>query len=214
MIIEAKPLSKRNFVRLFRFLKFIFRFKFNKIIIRECEIRPDISYLLLCNHFSFWDGFWLAYMVHIVFQRRNLLNTVYTMTLKQQMLNYKWLRNVGCFSIEPGKISVVESIQYATKVMDTPGNILFIFPQGKLESSHVRTIEMEKGIASLIPRIKAPYQMIWCSNITEYFESINQTLYMNLLDLGPEKKFDFEELKGRVNTFHQECLDALVRNKK
>jgi len=129
------------------------------------------------------------------------------------MEKHKWLQNLGCFSIEPGKISALESMQYAIQVLNTPGNILLIFPQGKLESSHIRNIEMEKGLAYLMKKTQSPYQIIWNSNITEYFESINPTLYMKLYDLGPGEEIHFEDLKPKIDAFHQKSLDSLIRKK-
>lgn len=129
------------------------------------------------------------------------------------MEQHKWLQYLGCFSIDPGKISALESMQYAARVLDTPGNILLLFPQGKLESSHIRNIELEKGIAYLMKKVKSPYQLIWTSNITEYFESINPTLYMKMYDLGPGEKIHFDDLKTKIDSFHQKSLDSLIRKK-
>ena len=213
MILESKPLSKRNFRLLYWFLSLLFKGYFKKIIIKECSIREGQSYLLLCNHFSFWDGFWGAYLMHRVFQRRNLMRKVYTLTLKKQMENHPWLQYLGCFSIDPGKPTVIESIRYARKVIQTPGNILLVFPQGKLESSHVRTLQLEKGISSIASKVHSPCQIIWCSNITEYFESSKPTLYMNLLDCGSVQDFNFEKLNREINLFHQNKLDEQIRNR-
>ncbi len=122
-----------------------------------------------------------------------------------------WLRYVGSFSVDPGKRSIAESFDYAAEILSEPGNLLLFFPQGKLESCHIRNIQFEDGIRQIIPQIKGNCQLIWSSNIIEYFESIKPSVYFNMLDCGTNDAFDFELLKERVNKHHKDALRANIR---
>src|SRR4029079_18859351 len=116
--------------------------RFNKLIIHPVEIKPGYSYLLLCNHLSFWDGFWAAYLSYKTLNNLAPIRGFYTMILKKQLQKNKWLRYFGCFSVSPLGNSIHESIEYAAEKLTSSGNILLLFPQGNLESHYVRHIEL------------------------------------------------------------------------
>ena len=213
MITTSKPLSPFFFKCGAFLFGLLFKRRFNKMVIDAVDVKPAHSYLLMCNHFSFWDGFWAFYLCDKVFWKKNGMRKMYIMSLKKQMEKNPWLRYCGSFSIEPGKRSIKESFSYAAEVLSTPGNLLVFFPQGKLESSHVRNIQFEEGITEIIPRINGNCQLIWSSNLTEYFESIKPSIYFNMLDCGTNHNFDFETLKLRVNRHHRASIKNLIRYK-
>jgi hypothetical protein len=211
MIIKSKPLPP-FFLSCGAFLiGLLFKRRFNKLIIREAEIRAGHSYLLMCNHFSFWDGFLAFYLMNKEIRKPDGMKRLYIMSLKKQMEKNPWLRYVGSFSVDPGKRSIAESFDYAAEILSEPGNLLLFFPQGKLESCHIRNIQFEDGIRQIIPQIKGNCQLIWSSNIIEYFESIKPSVYFNMLDCGTNDAFDFELLKERVNKHHKDALRANIR---
>ena len=127
------------------------------------------------------------------------------------MQKNKWLKYMGSFSVEPGRRSIKESFDYAAEVLGQPGNVLLFFPQGKLESSHIRHIQMEHGIKEIAHRIKGNCQLIWCSTTLEYFESTKPSINYNMLDCGTNNDFNFDELKAKVNTYHLNTLNKYVR---
>jgi hypothetical protein len=118
---------------------------------------------------------------------------------------------MGSFSIDPGKASVNESLDYAAEVLNTPGNLLLYYPQGNLESQHIRHIVFKEGIGEIVTRIKGNCQLIWCSTIIEYFESLKPSIYFNMLDCGTNHEFYFGKLKDKVNQFHNEAIKENVR---
>ncbi|MEO5911445.1 MAG: 1-acyl-sn-glycerol-3-phosphate acyltransferase [Pelobium sp.] len=190
-------------------INLFFKIRFNKFIIRKIPIKPNHSYLLMCNHFSFGDGF-LAYFLsfNAIYPAFNDMNI---MIMKKQLQKNPWLRYIGGFSIDPGKASVAESIAHAAEILSKPGNLLLFYPQGNLESQHVRTIEFQDGINQIIPKIKGDCQIIWSSNIVEYFESLTASIHFNMLDCGTNHDFNFEELKEKVNQHHQNSFQQNLR---
>ncbi|SKB91116.1 1-acyl-sn-glycerol-3-phosphate acyltransferase [Daejeonella lutea] len=194
-----------------KFLNWFLRRRFNKLIINHVNIKPGHSYILMSNHFSFWDGFLAAYLAFNAIHKTRGLNGFYIMVLKKQMQMNPWLKYFGCFSISPGTASVNESLEYAAEILNTPGNLLLMFPQGNLESHHIRTILMKDGISHIVPQIRNDCQLLWSSTIIEYFESLKPSTYFHMLDCGTNHDFDFEELGKKINAHHKEAIQKQVR---
>ncbi|HET8829407.1 MAG TPA: glycerol acyltransferase, partial [Pelobium sp.] len=185
--------------------------RFNKLIINTIDFKADTSYLLLCNHFSFWDGFLATYLVRNSIHKAQGIKGLNFMSVKKQMQMNPWLKYTGSFSVEPGKISSGESVAYAAELLSKPGNVLVLYPQGNLESSHVRQIDLQDGINAIIPQIKGNCQIIWSSNLPEYFESLKTSVYFHMLDCGTNQDFDFDELNKKINDFHKEAIQKQIR---
>lgn len=192
-------------------IELVFKRRFNRLIINDVPIKPGLSYLLMCNHFSFLDGFLAMYLCNKVLWKKEGMKRLYIMSLKKQMEKNKWLRYIGSFSVDPGKASISESFDYAAEILSEPGNLLLFYPQAKLESCHIRRIYFEYGITEIIPRIKGNTQLIWSSNLTEYFESLRPSVYFNMLDCGTNHTFDFDQLQEHVNQHHQKAIAANIR---
>lgn len=211
MMIKAKPLPL-FFIRWGAlFLMWFVRRRFNKMVLNDIEIKPGHSYILMCNHFGFLDGFFAYYLCFKFIDKKQKLKGLYTMSVKKQMEKKPWLKYTGSFSVDPGKRSVRESLDYAAELLNTPGNLLIFYPQAELESSHIRHIEFKDGIYEIISKVKGDCQLIWNSVMLEYFESLKPSAYFNTLDCGDNHDFDFEELKQKVNDHHLQSMRKLVR---
>lgn len=211
MIIKAKPLPTAIFMGLAKVLFWFLKRRFNKMIIHKVAIQPNKSYLLMCNHLGFWDGFWACYLAYYAIHKQQKLSGIYFMVLKKQMQKNKWLKYFGAFSIVPHARSSKESLKYATDILNNPGNLLVMFPQGNIESQHVRHIEIKDGVNTLITSIKGSCQLIWSSNLTEYFESLKQSVYFHMLDCGNNEDFEFEAFKAKINTHHISAIKKQFR---
>jgi hypothetical protein len=211
MIIKAKPLPLFLIKFGTSFLMWFVRLRFNKMIINDIDIKPGHSYILMSNHFGFLDGFFAYYLCFKYINKKQKLKGLYTMSVKKQMEKKPWLRYFGSFSVEPGKRSVRESLQFAAEILSKPGNILLYYPQAELESSHIRHIEFKDGIYEIVTKINGNCQLIWSSNLLEYFESLKPSTYFSLMDCGTNHHFDFEALKLQVNEHHLQSMKKLVR---
>lgn len=211
MIIKAKPLSPFLFKLSAALITFGMKRFIRKLDIVPIDIKPDHSYILMCNHFSFTDGFYAFHICRNAIWGERKMKRMYIMSLKKQMLKKKYLQHVGSFSIDPGKKSIRESFAYAADVLSEPGNLLLYYPQGNLESNHITHIHFEDGLKEIVPLIKGKCQLIWCSNIIEYFESMAPSLQFNMLDCGTNQDFNFEALQAKVNAHHKACLNKNVR---
>lgn len=211
MIIKAKPLPFTFIKWGSSLLMWFFRKRFNKMIIHPVDVKPGHSYILMCNHFGFLDGFFSYYIAFKMIDKQQKLKGLYTMSVKKQMEKNWWLKYAGSFSVEPGRWSIKESLDYAAELLSQPGNILLFFPQADLESQHIRHIDFKGGINEIVKRIKGDCQLLWSSNIIEYFESTKPSAFLTLLDCGTNREFDFEALKQKVNTHHLQSMKKMVR---
>jgi len=210
MIYKSKPLSPKLFPVLAWVAGLFFKSRCKKLNIDPIDLKPGHSYILMCNHFSFWDGFWAFYICNKVFMNKGM-KKLYIMSLKKQMDKNKWLRYIGSFSIDPGKRSINETFDYAAEILSEPGNLLLFYPQGKLESLYTRYIKFDEGLYEIVPRIKGDCQLIWNTTTLEFFESIRPTLSCQMLDCGTNHDFDFESLKKNVNEFHVKAITRDMR---
>ena len=207
MIIKSKPLYPFFFWWGALFVSIFLKSRFNKIKVNSIALNPDHSYILMCNHFSFLDGFLVYYLTHKLFRKKRL----HIMVMKKQMEKNWWLRYIGCFSIDPGKRSIEETFAYTSEILAKPGNVVVIYPQGNMESTHIRTIHFGDGLNQIVPQIKGKCQLLWSSNILEYFESTKPSLQYNLLDCGTNEEYDFEALKEKVNLHHRTSIEKNFR---
>jgi len=211
MIIKSKPLSPFLFKICTSVMTFWLKRFSNKLKIVPVDIKPDHSYILMCNHFSFTDGLYAFLLSRKVIWSKNPVKQLHIMVLKKQMQQKKFLKYLGCFSVDPGKRSIKESFEYAAEALSHPGNVLVYFPQGNLESNHITHIHFEDGLNQIIPLIKGKCQLIWSSNIIEYFESMKPSLHFDMLDCGTNNDYNFEQLKAKVNAHHLASLNKNVR---
>jgi 1-acyl-sn-glycerol-3-phosphate acyltransferase len=209
MIIKSKPLSPFFFNCVAGFIGLFLKWRFNKMIIKPINIKPGHSYILMCNHFGFLDGLLAFYLCNKIIRKKHGMQRLYIMSVKKQMEKNRWLQYIGSFSIDPGKRSIHESFEYAAEILNEPGNLLLFYPQGELESSHIRHIKFEEGLLEIVSKIKGDTQLIWSSNLIEYFESVRPSVYFNMLDCGTNHDFNFEQLQKQVNKHH---LNAIKKN--
>ncbi len=206
MIIQAKPIPFNILIIWIKFFSWIFKHRFNKVIIKKTNIYKNHSYMLMSNHFSFWDGFWACYLMLNGIHKSENIKGFYVMILEKQLQKNMYLRYFGCFSIAQGKASISESLDYAAQVLNTPGNVLLMYPQGNLESQYVRKIIVKEGIGEIINRVTGNCQLVWSSNFLEYFESFKPSVYFNMLDCGVAKNFNMQDFTEKINKHHNNVM--------
>jgi 1-acyl-sn-glycerol-3-phosphate acyltransferase len=122
------------------------------------ELKPDKPLLLMPNHNSWWDGFFIHLLNKHSYNRK-----IYIMMLEEQLRKYWFFRSVGAYSIDPGKPrSVIESLEYTSGIMKQEGGaaLFCLFPQGELlpygaplnyERGYKWIVKRSDGAAILLP---------------------------------------------------------------
>ena len=161
-------LAKRNIFisRLFAIvLKRILAKRFHEIIVEEIPIRKDHSVLLLCNHFSWWDGF-LLFQLNRLFLHKKF----HILVTEENYHAHGFLKYLGAFSVKKQSRSMIETLEYAGKLLNDPANLVVIFPQGKLFSSHCDEVLFEKGLMNIINSSDRKFQYLFVVLLVDYFQ--------------------------------------------
>ena len=103
---------------------------------RSIHIESDFenngkAVLLIANHISWWDGFWMEYLNQKITHRR-----FHFMMLEDQLKKHWYFRYTGGYSVKRKSKEIVKSIEYTNELLSNPKNIILMFPQGKIHSSH------------------------------------------------------------------------------
>ncbi len=170
------------------YILWIVKRQFHEVLFDDIEVDKERSVLLIANHFSFWD----ALILHCV-NERFLKKKFHVMVEKEtvHMLNY--LKFAGAFSVTKRSRDVIESLNYAAKLLDDPQNLVLIFPQGKLFSNYVNDVHFDKGVFRIMQKATGNYQTIFASTFIQYFKHKKSTAtvylkndsrkYTNIADL-------------------------------
>ena len=102
-------------------------------------VKSDIPILLMPNHSTWWDGFFVYLLNNLIYRR-----PLYVMMLEEQLSKYSFFSKVGAYSIRPGHpASILETMKYSLEILHTvknPAPLVCLFPQGKMTPASARPI--------------------------------------------------------------------------
>jgi 1-acyl-sn-glycerol-3-phosphate acyltransferase len=125
---------------------------------------PELPLLLIPNHSTWWDGFFV-YLLNEEILKREL----YLMMLDRQLAKYKFFSRIGAFGITPGdKENVKESLNYTVELLQKKNVMITMFPQGVLLPWGKRPLNFKKGIKSIIKRYGEPVNILPLAMRAEY----------------------------------------------
>lgn len=158
---------------------------------------------VIANHMSWWDGFWINYLNLKIFKRR-----FYFMMLEEQLRKHWFFRYAGGFSVKKGSRSAVESIAYAAQLLGDHRNMLVVFPQGVIQSSHTRDFRFEKGIESILKLASSDFQMLFVANLVDYYSSPTPSLYVHVA-ICEHRTID--SIQQAYNLFYNNAIEKHLR---
>lgn len=123
---------------------------------------PDPAYplLLLPNHSSWWDGFWVYLLNRKLFQR-----PFYVMMLERELRKYPFFARIGAFGIDPhNPKGILHALRYTGEVIRAPHArgkpLVCIFPQGELRPWARRPLNYKRGIDWIIEKYTGKINVI------------------------------------------------------
>lgn len=148
------------------YLTWMFKRNFHEI--RLLGTRPEIPnplpLLLLPNHSTWWDGFFVYLLNKRVFHR-----TAYLMMLEAQLTQYKFFAKIGAYSIEPeNPRGVIESLEYTLELLSRERGLVVIFPQGELLPWHTRPLGYKRGVEWILRKHGKPVTLLPLAIRTEF----------------------------------------------
>lgn len=147
------------------YIGWIIKRSFQAVNFTQVDLHPAKAVLLIANHFSWWDGFLLYYLNKIYFKKQFRI-----MVLEETMREVTFFKYLGAFSVTKNSRQVVESLQYAAGLLSDPDNLVVIFPQGKLYSNFVESVNFEKGLSKITEMATADFQYLFTATFTENFD--------------------------------------------
>jgi 1-acyl-sn-glycerol-3-phosphate acyltransferase len=214
-MIETRHQRWAHFI--FRsYLHRLFRRNFHSIhLLGEIpEHRTDQPVLLLPNHSSWWDGFFIYLVNQKIFKR-----PIYLMMLESQLKNYPFFTRVGAFSIDPQRPkSVMSSLNYSRKLLDlpvSPAPLVCLFPQGELRPNFVRPLGLENGYKWIVSKVTKPLTIITLGIRIEFLDHQLPEVFFQFgkvatgdIQETASKNMVEKSLCGLLDSIHQEILSG------
>lgn len=138
---------------------------FHEFLYDEVGIDSDKSVLLVANHFSFWDG-----LILYILNDKLLHKKFHVMILEDTARREGMLRYAGAFSVSKNSRDILQSLDYAAQLLNNPGNLVLMFPQGKLYSNFVEKVRFEQGLMKIIKKAEGKYQLLFAATFIQYFK--------------------------------------------
>ena len=161
------------------------------------------SILLIGNHISWWDGFFALWLNQQVFQRN-----YYVMMLEEELNKRKFMRQGGAFSINPGNRSIVESLSYTTSLLNDPGNLVVVFPQGKIHSQYETDIVFQPGIGKILDRVEGKTQVVFYAAHMDYLSYPKPILHFRLKSYVHQKGNSSSVIENAYREHYRRSLAA------
>jgi 1-acyl-sn-glycerol-3-phosphate acyltransferase len=139
---------------------------FHQINYNQIDVDPNRSILLIANHFSAWDTIVLFWINRKCFKKK-----FHAMVLEKTINKEPILKYGGAFSINKTSKDMIQSLDFAAKLLDEPGNLVLIFPQGKLYSNMISDVVFEKGIIQIIKKALGKFNLVYATTFIENFEN-------------------------------------------
>ena len=190
------------YVRFFRlYTRWMLRWHFRKVIIKEDVSAQNKPVFLIGNHFSWWDGFFAQYLNEKLFHRR-----FHVMMLEEQLRPRMFLNKAGAFSIRKHSSGVMETIDYTRGLLNDPGNLVTMFPQGAIRSMFDFPVKFEKGPAKILQGMEEQVEVYFMAALVEYFSHRKPTLTLGVRKYTPEGNFRLSAMEDAYNQYLQEMI--------
>lgn len=188
------------------YLHAILKKDFNRIdVVGKWPVHEQ-SDLVIGNHVSWWDGFWVYYL-----NKRFVNKQLYVMMLEEQLKPRRFLKRIGAFSIEPGSRDMVYSLNYAARLLQQPGHLVVMYPQGEMASLSAGVLPFKKGVAQVIEKAGLQ-QVLFYTALIDYFSERKPTLTLYLGSTLVDGN-SAGDLQKAYENFHQQALNLQAQKK-
>ncbi len=153
------------------------------------KIPDDLPVLLLPNHSTWWDGFFV-YLLN----KRTFRRTAYLMMLEKQLSKHKFFAKIGAYSIEPERRrSIIESLEYTVELLNQGTPLISVFPQGQLVPWHTRPLGYKRGVEWILQKYGNPLTVLPLAIRTEFLGEKRPSAF---LLLGAVHSFEAGTFQG------------------
>ena len=177
---------------------------FYQVNYNQINIIPNKAILLLPNHYSWLDGFIYYHINRLLFKKK-----FHVMILEETIMQQRFMRHLGAFSISKNSRDMIQSLNYAAQLLHDPANLVLIFPQGKLYSNFIQQPVAESGLVRIIEQAGNNFQFVLAAGFTECLNHKKPAININLKQI--------DDIGGNVNisdAWQQHYSEAMARQTK
>ncbi len=167
------------------------------------HIDNNLSIVVTPNHISWWDGFFIDYIIKNFSNRK-----MHIMMLEEQLKRFWFFQKLGAYSINPDSVSgLLTTVKYTREFLKNQDNLAVIYPQGSIEPFEKRPLTIKKGLKLFIENMPAEIVVIPIAFKIQYF---NEKKPAVIARFGKILKAETicSDCQLYINEFHQN-LDEL-----
>ena len=183
----------------------IIKSDFDKLNFNNVDFDDKRAVLLLSNHFSWWDGFIIFQINRLYFKKK-----FHVMITEENYDKVWFLKYLGSFSVKKNSRSIIDTLEYAGRLLDNPENMVLIFPQGMLYSGHSDEIQFQKGLMNMINTSKKKFQYIFASIFVDYFEHRKASVNCYLQSWQGAEFTSLQLIKSAYNKHYEVSRQAQI----
>lgn len=163
--------SNHNIIARFLFNAYeykILKKSFNRFILLNEEIQVDDnkSVIFLPNHFSWWDGFFVDFLVRIT----DINKKFHIIMLEEQLKNYWFFKFLGAAGFNPSNPkSVLKLSNYINNLLKSPNNLVVFYPQGEIQIYDF-DLHLKEGLSYLLKKINSDVDIYYPFFKIQYFD--------------------------------------------
>jgi hypothetical protein len=204
------------------------RRNFSNIVIHEpFNDLSDKPLLIIANHFSWWDGFFILWL-----NNRYLKKQFHVMMLEDQLRENMILNKIGAFSIKKNSRDMVESLNYARNILRLEDlktirrgeaktlrrgeektlrrgdgkrsqrvPLLLMYPQGEIQSMHSRELKFEKGIEHITSGLEGKINILMVVVLIDYFSEQKPQVHFYFQQYPFQTSLSSQQLEITYNQF-------------
>jgi 1-acyl-sn-glycerol-3-phosphate acyltransferase len=185
------------------YYKLLTRIYFRGIKVYGSPNQENRPVLLLQNHFSWWDGYWSLFLSTVIFKKR-----FHVMMLEEELEKHMFLNRCGVYSVKKNDREVIESLNYSRDILNSPANLVTIYPEGEIGSLHRQTFRFAKGPEWILKRSKNEIAVYFAIVLIDYFSLPRPLISIYLLNYNGSNRTG--EMSEAYNAFYQECVKKQV----
>jgi 1-acyl-sn-glycerol-3-phosphate acyltransferase len=174
----------------------------------KSTLRDDLPLILVSNHLSWWDGFFLSEIQRRLFPRRPL----YTFMLETELERFPVFRKIGVTGIRHDQpATLLRAFRALKKMRSTEAEFcVSFFPQGQLYLQEAGARGFKRGIETLI-RSLHPVQVLPIAIRIEPLRSPRPTAIIRAGSAirSDDRPVSAGLLEDRIETLRLEILETL-----
>ena len=158
--------------------------------------------LLLPNHSTWWDGFFIYLLNKKVLKRK-----IYLMMLEEQLKQNRFFRLLGTYSIKLDTIKdVKESLNYTIDLLNKEQEppLVCFFPQGELQAWHERPLIFKRGLELILKNVTTKINLCYLGIRIEYLGEQRPEVFLQISpvrEINKKNQFLLKGLESEFNTF-------------